>query len=700
MAGLPQISKSPGQVGLVTPHQISTRPHQISVSPDQVLESPDQASSPARGVGPHYAAAFIPKADMVIPEAWQVHDDKLCVPRQLEALLDGWTLEALCDEFDRLLDRPWREEGIDCEEVLLFCKTHSLPYYCIAGGRLQEAWQPSEAKGRAIAFCYFSGHMYAYKTARVVSDWSPSTDKAVKLKGDVRSEMKPFETWEVWDGTPRPGTFHCEDLTDARKRLLASGRSPRVTLRGLPEIASLRYTCIQEVDGCSGDCVLRETPEHADLIRKWLKRLGDPVEFCGERVPGITQKVLLTKLAAERRRPRASEREELLARQHNRCSICSEILEADTTEWDHVAPLKSLTRGQAQTFQALCGACHREKTALQGETRTLESRFSPRVWETYVCSPKNPPLVWSPHAGETSNELAIEIDVRRCRRNALAYSTHKWSVFSALDSIVPAREGQLADFSFVEDVKDRRTSALSRLPFVGRGWYHRVAVEFLLEHSICTWSNLSWSLSSTARLPHDIFLGALEEMESAWPLEAQLLDLPKLSVNSCIGLWAIKAGESLRVVSSNAESDGRGRWLKRVFDYGTGTIVDSIYRTELLTNASYRPIHDQVLATEATRVAELYDLVRQAGVVPRAVSDVKTDCPPEAEKEARGARRREPSLPPRSRCEAAPGQLPRPMHGRRPAREPAGMEGPGRRRRSRARPQWRLALRTGSSRCG
>jgi hypothetical protein len=107
--------------------------------------------------GPVSAAAFVPYADQVLDAAWETHDDKLCVIRQLAVLLEQRE-EDLCDEFDRLLQREWRHEGLDTDDVLLYCKEHALPYYCLHAGRIR-AWMPLAPAGKAVAFCAFGGHL-------------------------------------------------------------------------------------------------------------------------------------------------------------------------------------------------------------------------------------------------------------------------------------------------------------------------------------------------------------------------------------------------------------------------------------------------------------------------------------------------------------------------------------------------------------
>ena len=170
-------------------------------------------------------------------------------------------------------------------------------------------------------------------------------------------------------------------------------------------------------------------------------------------------------------------------------------------EWDHVTPLHSTCRGAEQIFKCLCASCHAEKTALQGRpARTLVSRTSRRVWREYVATERPPPLVWSPHTHSDTAKLC-ELDVCRCRKNALFHCAYELPVLCPYDNIVPARPGHLADFSFVQLSGRGRGSALSLLPYVGRMWYHRVAVEHLLHHGIATWDDLTWSLHATGRLP-------------------------------------------------------------------------------------------------------------------------------------------------------------------------------------------------------
>ena len=70
-------------------------------------------------------------------------------------------------------------------------------------------------------------------------------------------------------------------------------------------------------------------------------------------------------MTCERRNPKADEKEEILIRQHNQCAHCGSAFN-DDAEFDHIAALKTLVKGQGQVFQALCAKCHLEKTDLEG----------------------------------------------------------------------------------------------------------------------------------------------------------------------------------------------------------------------------------------------------------------------------------------------------------------------------------------------
>jgi hypothetical protein len=209
-----------------------------------------------------------------------------------------------------------------------------------------------------------------------------------------------------------------------------------------------------------------------------------------------------------------------------------------------------------------------------------------------------------------------------CRRNALAASAHHFSVFSPLDSVEPSREGKLADFSFVS-ICPKQKNLLSLLPYTGPGWYHRVVVEHLLRYGMMTWGDISHSLNATGKVPPECLSEPLRVMEEAW---GDQQDLAKLSINQMIGLWASDATQLFHVKTSSDPCDGFGAFAKRFVEWEGGQTYDYIFASDLLVNTSMRPIHDQIMCTEHTRLAQLLFCLKALKVPPRYLNCIKTDC--------------------------------------------------------------------------
>jgi hypothetical protein len=226
--------------------------------------------------------------------------------------------------------------------------------------------------------------------------------------------------------------------------------------------------CTAAVDGCSGWCVIRELPDDFNLMKTWCESLG--VEYRGQGLPTLILEVFQHLTKGKRRQPTLAQRRQILKDQGGKCALCAE---ETALEFDHQPPMRQVLEGQAQHFRGLCYLCHKEVTAAQGGTITLESHFSPTAWRDYVQSPQPPPLVWQPERPNEDLEVSCEVDVIRCRRSALmSPAVKEWPVFCALDSIKPfdLKDIILKDFSFVTGVRDRRKSRLNLLPYTGPMW--------------------------------------------------------------------------------------------------------------------------------------------------------------------------------------------------------------------------------------
>ena len=90
------------------------------------------------------SASFLPHdPEAYLEEAFQRHEDRLCVPRQLAALTHR-TMEEVCASFDGLLEECWREVGVRPQEIEKWCALHGHPYFLVRAGKLIKIVDPPE----------------------------------------------------------------------------------------------------------------------------------------------------------------------------------------------------------------------------------------------------------------------------------------------------------------------------------------------------------------------------------------------------------------------------------------------------------------------------------------------------------------------------------------------------------------------------
>ena len=283
-----------------------------------------------------------------------------------------------------------------------------------------------------------------------------------------------------------------------------------------------------------------------------------------------------------------------------------------------MVPVRQAFAGSVQTLQALCGDCHSEKTLRESAQPTsLESRVAPGVME-YVRSPKLPPLVFEAQTC-AKDSTYVGVDVVRCRRNGLANAPFPLPILCPADGVEPV-DGVLPDLGFVEGCCDARQSCLNLLPYVGPGWYPKVSLAAMLELGVCRWDHIVLGISARSHVDAATLRRALERMDAAWQGEEHMA---KLSVNAMIGLWARNTEVVYSVRSSSSELDGAGADFSQAFAYEGGMVWDFVYARRLLSNGTYRPIHDAVLGFEHCMVAKARRIL---DAPPRYLAQVKTDC--------------------------------------------------------------------------
>ena len=239
-----------------------------------------------------------------------------------------------------------------------------------------------------------------------------------------------------------------------------------------------------------------------------------------------------------------------------------------------------------------------------------------------MASPRLPPLVFKLNSHKPDH-ICHGIDVVRCRKNALAHAKFPAPIFCPKDNVEQAREGHLADLTYVKLREDGRWAAFKELPYVGPGWYAKPAVAYMLEKGLATWRDFRVQPGRHgARGP-----GVRDSGPAA---NGGGLAGERRALREAVGecphrAWARNMNLIYTMRTSNHQFDGSGCQHRELFlDAAGGMHWDHIYVTQLLSNRSCRPVRDFVMASEYVAVSRIRDAL--ATVPSRYLKAVKTDC--------------------------------------------------------------------------
>ena len=210
-----------------------TRPGENGSSVQTILNRP---------LGVLVNTSEIPFINQVLPESLEYHNDNLCVPRGIAALLKmenqyikdlEMTTDKVAFSFDYLLGhKRWRKVGIPATDIERWCKDCGRAYYCIYkhGTRWRVKHVQTETRmGRSIAFAVDGPHAFFYKYAHILGNMVDSDTDVLEttqvsvgpeapndpiIQADFEVNNAPeVKEWLEWDGEIRPGYFYADTLT-------------------------------------------------------------------------------------------------------------------------------------------------------------------------------------------------------------------------------------------------------------------------------------------------------------------------------------------------------------------------------------------------------------------------------------------------------------------------------------------------------
>ena len=168
---------------------------------------------------------------------------------------------------------------------------------------------------------------------------------------------------------------------------------------------------------------------------------------------------------------------------------------------------------------------------------------------------------------------------------------------------------KLGDWNWIQaETPTRSVDILRMMPFLASGWYFRAATAFLLDRGKISWQDIKFTFSSTAHLSHDAFAPAISRIQETWEqhphnTRPKQPTLSKFAINAACGaMEACDKQENWLCFSSRCEED-ISKILAHATPVDNGVCTDWYESKPVRSNASYRPIREQILQDESLRMA-------------------------------------------------------------------------------------------------
>jgi 5-methylcytosine-specific restriction enzyme A len=176
-------------------------------------------------------------------------------------------------------------------------------------------------------------------------------------------------------------------------------------------------------------------------------------------------------------------KEMVLEKSKKKCAGCKCVLKK--YEIDHIRPLANGGTNQIDNPQALCKACHQDKTANENEQgqyvkfSDTESCFNNTVQEIMNNVLSHVYAFVEPIREPTTKKL-FTIDINKCRRNILLNHKHDYCIFNVMDEPEEYKQSKIIEGLYYIETD-------SYFPLRGNGWF----VYFFVQHQLFNLITLS-----------------------------------------------------------------------------------------------------------------------------------------------------------------------------------------------------------------
>jgi hypothetical protein len=423
--------------------------------------------------------------------------------------------------YDGEVGKSFTHIGFTAAAIMQLCRELCVPIHIKWQNCKIDSFTPERSNYEALCIYIYGDHMFTVDDPtirRAITREQTSIPKAPKTEvlatiGKKANSTPASQYWQTYSKL-KPGHFKTNDLMAVRAEMLRDGICPQVRLSGTGMPKGLRYN----------DCIIHNWPQEAHVCLKFLEELSKTrahtLQYRGESLATFGQMVF-DEFCKPCDRPflTAEIRKEIAGKQKGRCNVCGDLL--GKAELDHVIPRGGQCYGSddPKALAYLCRTCHSAKTSEDRARMNVEdsnvymSRFSKEVWDAFVESRRPTQNVCN--LNEASDGQCLEIDVRSCRLNGIIEGNcEEIPIFSPLDQIVKAKEGDLYDYQWV-DIGSIRCP-LKKYIFDGPRWYSKAEVKYMLETGVCQWRHIKLGLEATAHRTASDLATVLKKIRSIW----------------------------------------------------------------------------------------------------------------------------------------------------------------------------------------
>lgn len=239
-----------------------------------------------------------------------------------------------------------------------------------------------------------------------------------------------------------------------------------------------------------------------------------------------------------------------------------------------------------------------------------------------------------------SNLNFFKIDMNKCRRNNLYYSTFEFPVYSIMD--MPAK------YNGVIKCGMYYISTKNTFPFRGCGWYFEPLIQYGLTNNLITQENILYEFIPYNTLPSDYFKTHIDILLDAFDYEKiektvqvhsplfkmkehtneeiqQLKGLQKTAINSLIGVWGITTQTTCKTEFSlcpyeasnwysNAQKHQKVFIKNHIID-DDNIIYEGLINEDIIAEKTNYCLYSMILQMEALELHKIETLIlRQNGI--------------------------------------------------------------------------------------